>query len=118
MSALKAYSVQGNEYGVITFATCNVVARREGANELNIEFSDVESCRRMPALDGYAGQPGGVPMRVLVEDHGWSQECGYCERRVYHDAPARVWVKDQVYCHAEHQAQAAAYRAKILKEVQ
>lgn len=118
MSGLKAYSVQGNEYGVIAFASCNVVARREGANELNIEFSDVESCRRVPALDGYAGQPGGVPMRVLVEDHGWSQECGHCERRVYDDAPARVWVADQVFCDAGHQAQAAAYRAKILGEVQ
>lgn len=118
MSGLKAYSVQGNEYGVIAFASCNVVARREGANELNIEFSDVESCRRVPSLDDYAGQPGGVPMRVLVEDHGWSQECGYCERRVYHDHAPRVWVADQVFCDAGHQAQAAAYRAKILGEGQ
>ena len=116
MSGLKAYSVQGNEYGVIAFAHCNVVARREGANELNIEFSDVESCRRMPALDGYAGQPGGVPMRVLVEEHEWSQECGYCERRVYGDAAARVWVDDQVFCSAEHQDKAAAFRAKIMGE--
>lgn len=116
MSGLKAYSVQGNEYGVIAFATSGVAARREGANELNIEFSDVESCRRIPALDHYAGQPGGVPMRVLVEDHGWSQECGCCERRVYSDQPARVWVEGQVYCHAEHAAKAAAFRAKVMRE--
>jgi hypothetical protein len=118
MSALKAYSVQGNEYGVIAFARYNVVARREGANELNIEFGDVESCRRLAALDCYAGQPGGVPMRVLVEDHGWSQECGYCERRVYHDEPGRVWEDDQVYCSAEHLAKGVDYRAKLLGEVQ
>ncbi|WP_395605031.1 hypothetical protein [Pseudomonas sp. B16120] len=116
MSGLKAYSVQGNEYGVVTFALSGVVARREGANELNIEFGQVESCRRMPGLDDFAGQPGGVPMRLLVEEHGWSQECGYCERRVYHDQPERVWEDDQVFCSAEHQAKGADYRANILGE--
>ena len=99
LQPLKAYSVQGNEYGCIAFARSGVVARREGANELNIEFEEVESCRRMPGLDEYAGKPGGVPMSVLVENFGWSQECGYCERRVYSDEPARVWVSsDQVCC--------------------
>lgn len=118
MSGLKAYSVQGNEYGVITFARFNVVARREGANELNIEFSDVESCRRMPALDGYAGRAGGLPWRVLVEDHGWSQECGYCERLVGSDDGGRVWVSDQVFCSAEHQDLAVACRVKVLGDGQ
>lgn len=102
---IKAYSVQGNEYGVIEFARYSVVARRQGANELNIEFDDVESCTRTPSLDEYAGRPGGVPMRVLVEKHGWSQECGHCERRVYSDEPGRVWVNDdQVCCDAECEA--------------
>lgn len=116
MSGLKAYSVQGNEYGVIAFASSNVVARREGANELNIEFSDVESCRRLPELDGYAGRPGGVPWRLLVEEHDWSQECGHCQRRVYSDQPARVWVADQVYCSAEHQDRAVAFHARLVEE--
>ena len=112
MSGLKAYNVQGNEYGVIEFATSGVAARRQGANELSIEFADVESCRRMPALDGYAGQSGGVPMRVLVEDHGWGQECGHCYQRVYGDHPGRVWVADQVFCSADHQEQATARLAR------
>lgn len=102
LQPLKAYSVQGNEYGCITFARSGVAARREGANELNIDFEEVESCRRMPELDGYAGKPGGVPMRLLVERHGWSQECGHCERRVYSDQEARVWLSgDQVCCTPE-----------------
>jgi hypothetical protein len=116
MSGLKAYSVQGNEYGVIEFATSGVAARRQGANELNIEFADVESCRRMPALDGYAGRPGGLPWRVLVEDHGWSQECGHCQRLVCGDHLGRVWVADQVYCSAEHQDKAVAFHARMLGE--
>ncbi|BCP56229.1 hypothetical protein K32_48460 [Kaistia sp. 32K] len=101
---LKAYSVQGSEYGTITFARHAVVARRDGANELNIEFEDVESCLRVPALDRYASA-GGVPWRVLVEEHGWCQECGYCERRVYNDEPDRVWTTDeQVCCSVECEA--------------
>lgn len=118
MNGLKAYSVQGNEYGTIAFATSGVVARREGANELSIEFADVESCRRVPALDAYAGQRGGVPMRVLVEAHGWGADCGYCERRVFADQAARVWEEDRVYCNAEHQAKARDWRSSILGEAQ
>lgn len=95
---LKAYNVQGNEYGTIVFSLHNVVARREGAEELNIEFEDVESCRRIPELDGYANVDGGVPMKVLVEEHGWMQECGYCERRVYSDCENRIWITDNQVC--------------------
>lgn len=111
---LKAYSVQGNEYGVIEFARHSVVARRNGANELDIAFERVESCTRVPALDEYAGREGGVPMRVLVEEHGWSQECGYCERRVYNDEPARVWITDkQVCCSPGCADKRAAHYAKL-----
>lgn len=122
LKPLKAYSVQGNEYGCITFARSGVVARREGANELNIEFEDVESCCRMPALDEYAETPGGVPMKVLVEECGWSQECGYCERRVYAEAdcnPERVWVSDdQVCCAVECAEKRRALHDKVLGEGQ
>lgn len=117
---LKAYSVQGIEYGCITFARSGVAARREGANELNIEFEDVESCRRMRGLDKYAGRPGGAPMFVLVEQYGWSQECGYCESRVYADAdcnPCRVWVStEQVCCTAECAEKREQMHAAVLGE--
>ena len=65
----KAYSVQGDEHGCVVFAEHNVVARREGANELNIEFGDVESCRRAPQFDQYA-DAGKVPVQALL-DAGW-----------------------------------------------
>lgn len=103
---LKAFSVQGDEYGCIVFAKTHVVARRQGANELDTEFGMIESCRRMPALDAYASVKGGVPWKVLVEQHGWSQECPYCSSRVDDDAPDRVWNDEgsQVYCGIECQA--------------
>lgn len=101
---LKAYSVQGDEYGCIRFAASNVVARREGAVELDTEFNSV-TCRRAPALDIYADQRR-VPWKVLVEEQGWSQECGYCQHRVYNDMPGRVWSEDkeQAFCSVECEA--------------
>ncbi|WP_195723722.1 hypothetical protein [Ewingella americana] len=103
---LKAFSVQADEYGCIVFAKSGIVARRQGANELDTEFSLIESCRRVPALDKYAGVKGGVPWKVLVEEHDWSQECQYCCRRVSNDEPDRVWndTGSQVYCDVECQA--------------
>ncbi|ROU10785.1 hypothetical protein EB837_20560 [Kluyvera ascorbata] len=102
MQILKAYHVQGNEYGVIRFATKNVVARREGALELEEEFNCV-SCKRLPAADKYATQ-GTVPTRALVEDLGWWQECGYCCCHVDDETDGRVWDGDTAYCDIECQA--------------
>jgi hypothetical protein len=111
---IKAYDVQSDEYGTIEFARYSVVARRDGANELNIDFEDVVSCRRVPELDKYAGVKGGVPMKVLVEEHGWSQECGSCYRRVYSDEKARVWVTDnQVCCDLECEARRENYHRNV-----
>lgn len=81
---LKAYSVQGYENGCITFAKSNVVARREGANELDIEFEEVESCRRAPWADEYSGVKGGVPPLVMIEN-GWWFECCNCGHRIDSD---------------------------------
>jgi hypothetical protein len=67
-----------------------------GANELNEEFTDVR-CRRAPEFDAWA-ERGKVPWRVLIEDHGWSQECGGCYKSVYSDCDGRVYDDNQVYC--------------------
>lgn len=116
LQQLKAFSVQGDEFGTVVFAHSGVVARREGANELNIEFEDVESCRRAPGLDRYAAA-GHVPWRVLVEEHGWRQCCGYCERPVDSDDDGRVWVgDDQVYCTQEHAAKHSALISEVCGE--
>jgi hypothetical protein len=62
----------------VRFAEQSVVARREGANELDTDFEAVE-CHRAGEFDAYA--PGPVPDPVLVE-HGWWFECMQCNQRI------------------------------------
>lgn len=77
---IKAYQVtDGDEGWAIIFATNNATARREGANQINCEWQDIDSCRRMPEVDQYA--PGPVPASVLIEN-GWWFECRHCSRKV------------------------------------
>ncbi len=114
---LRAYSVQSDDVGCIQFAKNNVEARRNGAGELDVDFSDIVSCRLAPALDKYAGVKGGVPWKVLVEEHDWTQECGYCNHRVSRDESARVWNEDdQIYCSIECQARREDVDRKRKKE--
>lgn len=84
MKRLKAYEVRNDYEGhcCIEFATSNAAARRTGAGELNIDWEDVEHCRRKPEFDQYA--PGPVPMQVLLE-HGWWFTCHECDRKVSED---------------------------------
>jgi hypothetical protein len=78
---IKAYQVQGDEYGCIVFATNSATARREGGNELNLEFEEVESCRRAQWAEQYADVKGGVPPLAMIK-HGWWQECAHCSHKV------------------------------------
>lgn len=116
---LVAYSVQGYEYGCIVFASNSATARRNGASELGCDWEDIETCRRAPALDKYAAQRR-VPWKVLVEEHGWSQECGYCQCHVYNDEPDRVWndTGEQIYCDAECEARAEDLKRKYEQDRQ
>lgn len=84
MQLLKAYEVREPDEGhcVIAFATNGAAARREGANELDCGFGEVEHCIRKPHFDQYS--PGPVPHTVLIE-HGWWFECQNCSRRVSED---------------------------------
>ncbi|WP_446903035.1 hypothetical protein [Burkholderia sp. YIM B11467] len=81
---LKAYIVHDNYegHGCVRFATNSATARREGANELGIEWESVESCRRAPHLDEFC--PGPVPPGVLIES-GWWFECHACGAHVSND---------------------------------
>jgi hypothetical protein len=108
IQVLKAYHVQGDEYGVIRFATCNVIARREGSQELDEQFSGI-SCKRIPGADKYA-KHGHVPVRVLVEDFGWWQECHYCSCHVDNETEGRVWDGDAAYCSVECEARLINHR--------
>lgn len=105
---LKAYHVQGDEYGIIRFATSNVVARREGAQELEEDFSGI-SCKRMPGADKYAVL-GKVPGHALVEEFGWWQECAYCNHHVDDETEGRVWEGDTAYCSVECEARLINFR--------
>ena len=81
---LKAYHIQDNHEGsaVVIFANKNVVARREGANELNVEFADV-SCHRLPWADKY-GSVDEIPTTEFLE-HGHYAVCPYCEKYISED---------------------------------
>lgn len=135
---LKAYQVQGDEYGCIVFATNSATARREGGNELSLEFGEVESCRRAQWADQYAGVKGGVPPLVMIEN-GWWQECVHCGHEISTDDIEDGYENDDgniiklnpiekdhlIYCNqhcldeemrerAEHDAKAETFKQKIL----
>lgn len=83
MKPLKAYEVyDGGDNWAIVFATNSATARREGANECNCEWEDVDHCRRRPALDEFA--PGPVPPLALIAQ-GWHYDCFHCGCRVDED---------------------------------
>lgn len=81
---LKAYVVREDSEGscAIVFATNGAAARRDGGNELNISFEEVDSCRREPAFDQYA--PGPVPLHATLAA-GWRHECSHCGARFDQD---------------------------------
>lgn len=126
MSTKKAYTVREDYDGhcVVVFARSNAEARRKGGNELNLSFEEVESCRRAPEFDAYA-EAGDVPPLVMIE-HGWWYECGYCGRQVssegYMDDDEQDPMEPStdgkfVYCNGAHQmAHWAARRETAARE--
>ncbi|MCY1301440.1 hypothetical protein D9M70_510530 [compost metagenome] len=129
---LKAYHVGEGGEGehVIVFATSGAAARRKGGNELDLEFSEVEFCRRAPWADEFAGQ-GFIPAKAYHEA-GWWLYCNHCETRLYEDAedddgnPMQIAYDGQhAYCDkackgareaeiAEANAKGEAFKAKVL----
>jgi hypothetical protein len=79
-----------------------LAARREGANELDLDFEDVE-CSRKPYFDEYAEQ-GFVPREVLL-DNGWWFECNNCSKHIteynvykhnIYYCSFKCWMKDKI----------------------
>lgn len=103
MTTLKAYTVHdGGDHSVIRFAASNVVARREGASELGIEFNEVDYCSRSREFDAYA--PGPVPPLVAIA-HGWWFECRRCGCLINEgseDTP--IPAREGLYCSATCEA--------------
>lgn len=71
-----AYLVSNDdpECDTIQFATSNVAARRQGANEIDDDFAGV-SCKRLQWADEYRGQH--IPAQAYIE-HGWRVSCTNC----------------------------------------
>lgn len=93
LKPLVAYSVQADEYGCIRFARSGAQARREGANEMDIDWEAIVSCRRAPQFDALA--PGPVPDEALWKS-GWRFLCCQCECSATEDFG--VWSGGQPYC--------------------
>lgn len=83
--ALKCFVVHdGDEGWSIQFSTHAVKARRMGANEMNVSFDEVESCKRKKIWDKYA--PGPVPILATMAE-GWRWSCCHCERMICEGGP-------------------------------
>lgn len=117
MKPLKAYQVSdGNDGCCIRFATNGATARREGANELETDWSGIDYCHRKPQFDQYA--PGPVPDAVLLAD-GWCFECEGCYGHVSEDTEDKAFsAAGRPYCCAACMAKDfATQRGRAAAEV-
>lgn len=125
-----AYHVVTDDYeeSTIAFATSYVAARRQGAQELDVDFSLV-SCRRIRWADQYAAG-GVIPAKAYI-DNGWFISCNHCGAYVSSDSCGtddegeevpheHVYEGANVYCHQECkdlEVAAIAERARLKQEV-
>ena len=94
-----AYLVKCDEACEIIYATSSAAARRMGAQEIGVDFEDVESCTRAPYLDAYAEAAGGPSPKMLIEEHNWRFECGHCFANVDQHEELRVYDEYEApYC--------------------
>ena len=123
---VKAFIVETDDPDetVIAFATSNVAARRQGADEIGADFGSV-SCRRLPWADEYAGK--GIPAEAYIQ-HGWRVSCTNCGDMVSQDSYTvdesgkeiphnPVYCGEHVYCcpdcRSAHEAEVAEQNAKF-----
>lgn len=102
-AAKKAYLVSdGEERTEIVYATSGVAARRIGAREMHLEFSEVDSCYRMKSLDQFVAA-GGPSEKYMIEEMGWACECTKCYAEVQAPyAEARCYDQYELaYCSPE-----------------
>jgi hypothetical protein len=112
-SAVKAYAVLENyeSTGGIVFASCNIAARREGAEEYADGDIGSVTCRRARWADAYAST-GDVPASEMVAAL-WAFECSGCGININADLADEVdgyegWScsdiigsqRSQIYCRA------------------
>lgn len=95
-----AWKVDDGEHSKIVFHHHGLAARREGANELDVEFEHAD-CTRAPQFDQFAPL-GKVPAQALL-DAGWFFYCQHCDMIARQDDDDEergplVLVDDTVYC--------------------
>jgi hypothetical protein len=66
---VKAYSVQADECGEVVFAKHGAGARRRGAAMMDLEWTDIVSCRRAPQFDCFAPGPLDLPANADIMAH-------------------------------------------------
>lgn len=99
---MMAFAVYGDVLGEpcreIVFSRRAVWAQKRGAAALGIDFYEVESCEREPELDRYS--PGPVPIKTLINDHGWVFLCFSCSSMIdeYTDKSPCYPTASSVYC--------------------
>lgn len=126
MKPMKAYLVSNGdpECDTIQFATSNVAARRDGANEIGDDFGSV-SCRRLHWADEFVGKR--IPAKAYI-DNGWRVSCtncgdyvsedSYCTDEAGEDVPHEpVYRGAHVFCcpgcQSTHDAAVVAQNAKF-----
>ena len=92
---MKAFHIQdrNEDHGLIVFSKHRASAQNDGANELNLEFSEV-SCKRKKEYDEFYPT---VPISKLLED-GWWWTCGCGEPRWEGDIVKINEDNEAVYC--------------------
>jgi len=110
MRPVKAFIVETDDPddSVVKFATTNVAARRDGADEIGADFGAV-TCKRLPWADQFAGK--GIPESAYIEN-GWRYECSTCGECVDKETPAPVFALDLAFCSEKcHAAEVADRQA-------
>jgi len=100
----KAWIVREPEegYGTVVFNDHGLAARRMGAEELELDFYDVE-CNRAKEFDKYEGPPSA---EILIKEHGWFWECAQCGQMVCDEEDnleEAVFTDHLIYCSKECQ---------------
>ncbi|MBB3017666.1 hypothetical protein FHR70_000706 [Microvirga lupini] len=81
---VKAFIIETDdpEESTIQFATTNVAARRQGADEIGTDFEAV-SCKRLPWADQYVDS--GIPALAYIEND-WHVSCANCGAMVHKES--------------------------------
>lgn len=96
MSLFKAYIVSDDEESVVRYAQHAITARREGAWELDEDFSYV-TCRRAKHFDQF--YPAGPSNRDLFESGSWYFDCSLCNLRTV-SRDSGMYSDGNFYCEA------------------